>query len=70
MLPYNLPPSKCMKEGVTILALVVPGPKDPLTKIIVFMQSLIKELEVLWQEVEAYDRHLNCIFKLRATYLW
>jgi hypothetical protein len=32
MMPYNLPPNKCMKEGVLFLALLVPGPKDPVTK--------------------------------------
>jgi hypothetical protein len=53
MMPYNLPPNKCMKEGVLFLALIVPGPKDPVTKINVFMQPLIEELKVLWQ---GYDR--------------
>jgi hypothetical protein len=55
MMPYNLPPNKCMKEGVLFLALIVPGPKDPVTKINVFMQPLIEELKALWQGVEAYD---------------
>jgi hypothetical protein len=53
MMPYNLPPNKCMKEGVLFLALIVLGPKDPVTKINVFMQPLIEELKVLWQGVEA-----------------
>jgi hypothetical protein len=38
-----------MKEGVLLLALIVPGPKDQVTKINVFMQPLIEELKVLWQ---------------------
>jgi hypothetical protein len=62
--------TKCMKEEVTFLALVIQGPKDPCTKINVYMQLLIEELNVLWQGVEAYDSHLNCRFNLRATYLW
>jgi hypothetical protein len=70
MMPYNLPPTKCMKEDITFLALVIPSPKDPCAKINVFMQSLIEELKVLWQGVEAYDSHLNCRFNLRAAYLW
>jgi hypothetical protein len=55
MMPYNLPPNKCMKEGVLFLALIVSGPKDPVTKINVFMQPLIEELKALWQGLEAYD---------------
>jgi hypothetical protein len=63
----NLPPMKCMKEEVTFLALVILVPKDPCIK---SMQPLIEELKVLWQEVEAYDSHMNCRFNLQATYLW
>jgi hypothetical protein len=42
MMPYNLPPNKCLKEGVLFLVLIVLVPKDPVTKINVFMQSLIE----------------------------
>jgi hypothetical protein len=59
-----------MKEGVLFLALIDLGPKDPVTKINVFMQPLIEELKLLWQEVEAYDSHLKCSFTLHAAYLW
>jgi hypothetical protein len=70
MMPYNLPPNKCMKEEVMFLALIVPGLKDPVTKINVFMEPLIEELKRLWQGVEAYDNHLKCCFTLSAAYLW
>jgi hypothetical protein len=56
------PSYQCMKEGVLFLALIVPGPKDPVTKINVFMQPLIEELKLLWQGVEVYDSHLLHIF--------
>jgi hypothetical protein len=69
-MPYNLPATKCMKEEVTFLALIISGPKNPCMKINVYMQPLIEELKVLWQEVEAYYSHLNCRFNLRAHYLW
>jgi hypothetical protein len=52
------------------LSLIVPGPKDPITKINVFMQPLIEELKVVWQGVEVYDSHLKHSFNLRLTYLW
>jgi hypothetical protein len=69
MMPYNLPPNKCMKEGVLFLVLIVPGPEDPVIKINVLMQPLIEELKVLWRGVEAYDSHLKHSFTLCAAYL-
>jgi hypothetical protein len=53
------PSSKCMKEQVTFLAQVIPDPKDPCTKINVFMQPLIEELKLLWQGVEASTRPMT-----------
>jgi hypothetical protein len=70
MMPYNLPPNKCMKEEVMFLALIVSGLKDPVMKINVFMEPLIEELKMLWQGVEEYDSHMKCRFTLRAAYLW
>jgi hypothetical protein len=29
MMPYNLPPNKCLKEGFIFLTLVILGPKEP-----------------------------------------
>jgi hypothetical protein len=70
MMPYNLPPTKCMKEGFMFLALIIPGPKHPGTKINVFMEALMKELEDLWKGQDAYDAFSKRPFKLRAAYLW
>jgi hypothetical protein len=70
MMPYNLPPDKCLKEGFIFLALVVPGPRELKKQMNIFLQSLFKELKKLWQGVEAYDSHLRCRFTLRASYLW
>jgi hypothetical protein len=36
----------------------------------IFLCPLMKEMKELWQGVDAYDSHLKCRFKLRATYLW
>jgi hypothetical protein len=38
-----------MKEGVMFLALVLLGPKAPISKINVVMQPLIEEITILWQ---------------------
>jgi hypothetical protein len=70
IMPYNLPPDKCLKEGFIFLALVIPGPKHPGKNINLFMRPLIEELKELWQGVKAYDSHLKCEFTLRAAYLW
>jgi hypothetical protein len=70
MMPYNLPPNKCLKEGFIFLTLVITGPKELKKQINIFLCSLMEELKELWQEVDAYDSHLKCRFNLRNIYLW
>jgi hypothetical protein len=36
VMPYNLSPSKCMKEGFLFLALVILGPKEPKKQMNIF----------------------------------
>jgi hypothetical protein len=36
IMPYNLPPNKCLKQGVIFLALVIPGPKEPKKQMNIF----------------------------------
>jgi hypothetical protein len=69
VLPYNLPPDKCLKEGFIFLALVILGPKEPKKQMNIFWQPLFKELKNLWSGVDAYDSHLKCRFNLRVSYL-
>jgi hypothetical protein len=64
---YNLPPNKCLKEAFIFLTLVIPSPKHPKKKIIMFLCLLMEELEELWQGVDAYDSHLKCRFNLCAV---
>jgi hypothetical protein len=45
MIPYNLPPDKCLKEGFIFLALVIPGPKELKKQMNIFLQPLFKELK-------------------------
>jgi hypothetical protein len=47
MMPYNLPPNKCLKEGFIFLALVIPGPKELKRQMNIFLHPLIKELKEL-----------------------
>jgi hypothetical protein len=70
VMPYSLPPDKCLKEGVIFLALIIPGPKEPKKQMNIFLQPLFKELKNLWSGVDAYDNYLKCRFNLRVAYLW
>jgi hypothetical protein len=70
VVPYNLPPSRCMKFEFMFLCLIVPGPEAPSQRINVMLKLLIEELKQLWIGVEAYDYYKKWKFNLRATYLW
>jgi hypothetical protein len=65
--PYNLPPSLCMKYEFMFLCLIVSDQDHPGPKINVMLKPLIDEL---WNKVEAYDSHKKHKFTLWATYLW
>jgi hypothetical protein len=69
IMPYNLPPNKCLKQGFVFLAVVILGPKEPSKQMNIFLRLLMKEMKKLWHGVDAYDRHLKCRFNLRATYV-
>jgi hypothetical protein len=70
VMPYNLPPNKCLKEGFIFLTLVILGPKEPKKQMNIFLCSLMEDLKELWEGVDAYDSHLKCRFNLRAAYMW
>jgi hypothetical protein len=59
VMPYNLPPDKCLKEGFIFLALVIPGPKEPKKQMNIFLEPLFEELKNLWSRVDAYDSHMK-----------
>ncbi|TYJ97044.1 uncharacterized protein E5676_scaffold506G001100 [Cucumis melo var. makuwa] len=61
LLPYNLPPWKCMKETNFFMSLLIPDPKSPGREIDVYLQPLIEELKELWTfggEVRRGIRHV------------
>jgi hypothetical protein len=49
VMPYNLLPNKCLREGFIFLTHVIPGLKEP--------KMQMKEL---CQGIDAYDNHLKC----------
>lgn len=69
-IPYNLPPSLCMKYEFMFLFLIIPGPEHPGSKLNVMLQPLIEELKKLWVGVEAYDSFKKKKFTVRVAYLW
>ena len=56
LIPYNLPPWRCMKAPNFLLTLLIPGLRSPGNDINVYLQRLIEELKELWETgVRTYD---------------
>ena len=70
IVPYNLPPWKCMKDPFFMMSLLISGPKSPGKNIDVYLKPLVDELNELWIGVEAYDAYKRERFILRAAVLW
>ncbi|XP_038687502.1 uncharacterized protein LOC119986883 [Tripterygium wilfordii] len=69
--PYNLPPGICMKREFMLLTVIIPGPQNPKSKIDVYLQPLIDELNQLWCEgVTTYDVRAKENFVMRAALMW
>jgi hypothetical protein len=62
IIPYNLPPSLCMKYEFIFLCLIIPSPDRK--KLNVMLKPLIEELKELWKGVQTYDVFKKQIFKL------
>jgi hypothetical protein len=50
-IPYNLPPTLCMKYEHVFLCIIIPGPDNPGPQQNMMMQQLIEELKQLWAGV-------------------
>ena len=60
-----------MTRPYMFLSCVIPGPNNPKNKIDVFLQPLVDELKMLWDEgVHTYDVHANETFKMKAALMW
>ncbi|XP_027067621.1 uncharacterized protein [Coffea arabica] len=64
LVPYNLPPWKCMRDPFFFLSMLIPGPKSPGNEIDVYMEPLIDELNEMWLGVETYDAYSGKKFDL------
>ena len=71
LVTYNLPPWLCMRKEHLMLALLIPGPKQPGNDIDVFLRPLIEDLYELWDKgAEAYDSYTKNMFNLKAILMW
>ncbi|TYK01408.1 uncharacterized protein E5676_scaffold29G001060 [Cucumis melo var. makuwa] len=71
LLPYNLPPWKCMKETNLFMLLLIPDLRSLGREIDVYLQPLIEELKKLWTfGVRTYDSLTGQFFQLYAALLW
>ncbi|KAL7218732.1 hypothetical protein ACSBR2_011915 [Camellia fascicularis] len=71
LMPYNLPPWKCMKDPFVMMSLLIPGRSAPGRDIDVYLQPLVEELTNLWEHgVQTYDASNSQIFTMHAAVMW
>ena len=64
---YNLPPTLCMKCKYMMLCMMISGPKQPENDINVYLNPLIEDLKLLWNDgVDVFDAFKNESFRLHA----
>jgi hypothetical protein len=68
--PLNLPPDVITRPEYIFLALVIPGPEHPGTKLNILMQPLADELSKLWGGVRTWDAYGKQNFDMKAAQLW
>ena len=70
-IPYNFPPSLCMKKEFNMLVMLISGPKSPGKCLNMFMRPMIEELKMLWETgVPTWDRYGEEAFNMRAAVMW
>ena len=71
LVTYNLTPWLCMKRSFCLLSLLISGPKQPGNDIDVYLEPLVNELKLTWDEGErTYDAHLRSLFNMKAILMW
>lgn len=67
----NLPPWMCRKQPYLILPTLIDGPKGSGDKIDVYLQPLVDELKILWEDgIRTYDAASDSMFNMHAALLW
>ena len=68
LMPYNMPPWRCMKEMFFMLSLLIPGPHALGRDIDVYLHPSVEELKD--EGVETFDVSTGENFRLHACVLW
>ena len=69
--PYNLSSWMCMKTPYMFLIVIAPRPNNPKQNIDIYLQSLIKELKMLWKDdILTYDVYTGQNFCLKVALMW
>ena len=64
---YNLPPYLCMKRRYLLLTMLISGPKQPSNDIDVFLEPLIEDMKMLWEDgVKMMNASVKKEFTLKA----
>ena len=64
---YNLPPYLCLKRRYLLLTMLISGPKQPGNDIYVFLEPLMEDMKMLWEEgVKMMDAFVKKEFTLKA----
>ncbi|XP_028066357.1 uncharacterized protein LOC114269267 [Camellia sinensis] len=68
LMPYNLPPWRCMKAPFFMMSLLIAGRNQLGTDIDVYLRPLIDELKELWENgVMTYDASTEQTFRMHAA---
>ena len=68
LIPYNMPPWRCMMEESFMMSLLISGPDSPGRDIGVYLRPFIDELKMLWDTgMETYDCVSKERFNMRAA---
>ena len=71
LITYNLMPWLCMKRRFCLLSLLIHGPKKPGNNIDVYLEPVVIELKLTWDEGERpYDAHSRSFFNMKAILMW
>ena len=71
LVTYNLPPWLCMKRRFCFLSLLIHGPKEPGNDIDVYLEPLVNELKLPWDEgARTYNAHSRSFFNMKSILMW
>ena len=71
LVTYNLPPWLSIKRRFCLFSMLIPSPKEPGNDIDVYLEPLVNELKLRWDEgARTYDAHLSSFFNMKAISMW